>query len=62
MRIDGHLGSFALIFLLLWLLFCRGRFRLKELHISPQGIREGILLAYARSGEHWLQYNETVFR
>jgi exopolyphosphatase/pppGpp-phosphohydrolase len=31
------------------------RFKLNELHISPQGIREGILLAYARSGERWLQ-------
>jgi exopolyphosphatase/pppGpp-phosphohydrolase len=31
------------------------RFKLNELRISPQGIREGILLAYARSGEHWLQ-------
>src|SRR5437660_2825517 len=27
------------------------RFKLNELRISPQGIREGILLAYARSGE-----------
>ncbi len=31
------------------------RFRLNELRISPQGIREGILLAYTRFGEHWLQ-------
>jgi len=31
------------------------RFKLNELRISPQGIREGILLAYARSGERWLQ-------
>jgi exopolyphosphatase/pppGpp-phosphohydrolase len=31
------------------------RFKLNELRIIPQGIREGILLAYARSGEHWLQ-------
>lgn len=31
------------------------RFKLNDFRISPQGIREGILLAYARSGEHWLQ-------
>ncbi len=31
------------------------RFKLNELRISPQGIREGILLAYARFGEHWLE-------
>ena len=31
------------------------RFKLNELRISPQGIREGILLAYAHLGERWLQ-------
>ena len=31
------------------------RLRLNKLRISPQGIREGTLLAYARFGEHWLQ-------
>jgi hypothetical protein len=28
-------------------------FRLDEIRISPHGIREGTLLAYARYGEHW---------
>lgn len=27
---------------------------LQEISVSPHGIREGVLLAYARSGEHWL--------
>ncbi len=31
------------------------RFGLNELRVSRQGIREGILLAYARSGEQWLE-------
>jgi len=35
------------------------RLRLSEIAISPHGIREGALLAYARYGEHWLeQVNE----
>ena len=38
------------------------RFRLHELHISPQGIREGILLAYARFGEHWLHIDQQSIR
>ncbi len=29
---------------------------LTEIRISPHGIREGVLLAYARYGEHWLDY------
>jgi exopolyphosphatase/pppGpp-phosphohydrolase len=32
------------------------RFHLDELQISTQGIREGLILAYARFGEHWLHY------
>ena len=28
---------------------------LKELHISPYGIREGLVIAYARDGDDWLQ-------
>jgi exopolyphosphatase/pppGpp-phosphohydrolase len=31
------------------------RLRLSEIAISPHGIREGALLAYARYGEHWLK-------
>ncbi len=31
------------------------RFKLTEIHVSTYGIREGILLAYARYGEQWLQ-------
>ncbi len=31
------------------------RLRLSEIAISPHGIREGALLAYARYGEHWLE-------
>lgn len=38
------------------------RFRLHELHISPQGIREGTLLAYARFGEHWLDIDRQSIR
>jgi exopolyphosphatase / guanosine-5'-triphosphate,3'-diphosphate pyrophosphatase len=30
------------------------RLRLDEIHVSPHGIREGVLLAYARYGERWL--------
>src|SRR6266478_9268889 len=28
---------------------------LNEIHISPHGIREGVLLAYERYGENWLE-------
>jgi hypothetical protein len=31
------------------------RLGLNEIYISPHGIREGVLLAYARYGEHWLE-------
>jgi exopolyphosphatase/pppGpp-phosphohydrolase len=31
------------------------RLNLNEITISPHGIREGALLAYARYGEHWLE-------
>jgi exopolyphosphatase/pppGpp-phosphohydrolase len=31
------------------------RLHLREIHVSPHGIREGCLLAYARYGELWLQ-------
>lgn len=31
------------------------RLQVRELHVSPHGIREGCLLAYARYGEQWLQ-------
>ncbi len=31
------------------------RFHLSEIRVSPHGIREGALLAYARYGEQWLQ-------
>lgn len=31
------------------------RLRLNEIHVSPHGIREGALLAYARYGERWLE-------
>lgn len=31
------------------------RFQLTEIHISPHGIREGVLLARARYGEQWLE-------
>ena len=31
------------------------RLNLQEIAISPHGIREGALLAYARYGEHWLE-------
>jgi hypothetical protein len=31
------------------------RLRLDEIHVSPHGIREGVLLAYARYGERWLE-------
>lgn len=37
------------------------RLRLNDIRISPHGIREGVLLAYARFGEHWLdQVNEVA--
>jgi exopolyphosphatase/pppGpp-phosphohydrolase len=32
-----------------------GRFGLKEIQVSPHGIREGALLAYARYGDAWLE-------
>jgi exopolyphosphatase/pppGpp-phosphohydrolase len=31
------------------------RLRLDEIHVSPHGIREGVLLARARYGENWLE-------
>lgn len=31
------------------------RFQLQEIRVSPHGIREGALLAYARAGEQWLE-------
>ncbi len=31
------------------------RLHLTEIRISPHGIREGVLLAYERYGEHWLE-------
>lgn len=31
------------------------RLHLNEIHISPHGIREGVLLAYERYGENWLE-------
>ncbi len=31
------------------------RLQLNEIFVSPHGIREGVLLAYARYGEQWLQ-------
>jgi exopolyphosphatase/pppGpp-phosphohydrolase len=31
------------------------RLQVRELHVSPHGIREGCSLAYARYGEQWLQ-------
>lgn len=31
------------------------RFHLREIVVSPHGIREGALLAYARYGKHWLE-------
>ncbi len=31
------------------------RFQLHEIRISPHGIREGVLLAYSRHGEQWLE-------
>lgn len=31
------------------------RLHLDEIRVSPHGIREGVLLAYARFGEHWLE-------
>jgi hypothetical protein len=31
------------------------RLRLDEIHVSPHGIREGVLLARARYGERWLE-------
>ena len=31
------------------------RLNLSEISISPHGIREGVLLAYQRYGEHWLE-------
>ncbi|GER86933.1 hypothetical protein KDW_10950 [Dictyobacter vulcani] len=37
-------------------------FKLKELHISSFGIREGLALAYARNGEQWLQHAEQQAR
>ena len=35
------------------------RFHLNEIFVSPHGIREGVLLAYARYGEQWLQQVDT---
>ncbi len=32
------------------------RFQLREVSISSHGIREGVLLAYARHGERWLEF------
>jgi exopolyphosphatase/pppGpp-phosphohydrolase len=34
------------------------RFQLHEIHISRHGIREGVLLAYSRYGEQWLEHIE----
>jgi exopolyphosphatase/pppGpp-phosphohydrolase len=31
------------------------RLHIDEIHISPHGIREGVLLAYERYGQHWLK-------
>jgi hypothetical protein len=31
------------------------RLHMNEIHISPHGIREGVLLAFERYGEHWLE-------
>jgi hypothetical protein len=36
------------------------RLRLNEIHVSPHGIREGALLAYARYGERWLERAEAA--
>jgi exopolyphosphatase/pppGpp-phosphohydrolase len=35
-----------------------GRFGLNEITVSEHGIREGVLIAYARYGEEWLNYAE----
>ena len=35
------------------------RLHLNEIFVSPHGIREGVLLAYARYGEQWLQHVDT---
>ena len=35
------------------------RLHLNEIFVSPHGIREGVLLAYARYGEQWLQQVDT---
>ncbi len=35
------------------------RLQLNEIFVSPHGIREGVLLAYARYGEQWLQRVDT---
>ncbi len=35
------------------------RLHLNEIFVSPHGIREGVLLAYARYGEQWLQLVDT---
>jgi exopolyphosphatase/pppGpp-phosphohydrolase len=32
--------------------------RLNEVHVSHYGVREGVLLAYARYGEHWLDHED----
>lgn len=32
--------------------------RLNELHVRQYGVREGMLLAYARYGEHWLEHED----
>jgi exopolyphosphatase/pppGpp-phosphohydrolase len=32
--------------------------RLDEVHVSPYGVREGLLLAYARYGERWLEHED----
>lgn len=36
------------------------RWQLQEMRVSPHGIREGALLAYARYGERWLQRVQEV--
>ncbi len=36
------------------------RLGLHEISVSPHGIREGVLLAYARYGERWLQRVDTL--
>ncbi len=36
------------------------RLQLNEIFVSPHGIREGVLLAYARYGEQWLQRIDTL--